>query len=141
MFESMAALDGSGADYAVCYIDLDDFKVVNDLHGHLVGDEIIITVARRLRGLTRPGDLVARVGGDEFVVVFAGVDLEQARTLTARVVESLNRPAEVGGTQFDLGASVGLAARFAGGCADEVLAAADAALYRAKAAGRGTFAE
>jgi diguanylate cyclase (GGDEF)-like protein len=126
---------------AALYIDLDEFKQVNDTLGHPAGDTLLKLVAQRLRLLTREGDLIARLGGDEFVVVRSPLsEPQQAGHLAQRIVDEISRPYEVDGHSVVIGASVGIAiAPEHGGDADTLLKNADMALYRAKADGRGRF--
>jgi diguanylate cyclase (GGDEF)-like protein/PAS domain S-box-containing protein len=119
----------------VLFIDLDDFKRVNDLYGHAAGDAVLTELGRRLRQAVRPADTVARLGGDEFVVVCEDVDEETALALGRRLDEAIRHPVAVPGGEHRLTASIGVA--LGGDDSDSMLAAADAAVYRAKAAGRG----
>ena len=126
---------------AVLFIDLDQFKQVNDTLGHSRGDELLCSVADRLRTVVRDSDLVARLGGDEFVIVQSPLRRsEQAAALAKRVVALLNEIFEIDGHQVMVGASVGISvAPHDGIDADTLLKNADMALYRAKADGRGTW--
>nr|WP_245396389.1 diguanylate cyclase [Jiella sonneratiae] len=122
---------------ALMLIDLDHFKQVNDAFGHLVGDDCLRAVGRRLSRLHATSDCVARIGGDEFAVVF-GPETPRAVVvrLAGAVVRTMRRPIEIAGRHIELGASVGIA--FADDGNSETLhAQADGALYAAKAAGRG----
>jgi diguanylate cyclase (GGDEF)-like protein/PAS domain S-box-containing protein len=129
----------------VLYVDLDDFKPVNDRYGHAAGDEVLRTVGRRLERAVRQHDLVARIGGDEFVVVCAQLFEAAALVpLAERIATSLRHPISlpcrdgVPDASVQVGASIGMAVARRGSCtADELLASADAALYEAKASGRG----
>jgi diguanylate cyclase (GGDEF)-like protein len=122
----------------VFYLDLDDFKVVNDQHGYLVCDTILAAAADRLRSCARPGDLVARIGGDEFAVFCPGLDdLGAADTLAHRFVEAFVDPVTVAGVSAQLGVSVGIALAEGDAVADTILARADAQLLDAKSAGKG----
>ncbi len=95
---------------AVLFVDLDHFKQVNDTVGHEGGDQLLVAVAARLRETMRPGDTVARLSGDEFIVVCEDVDTpEAARTLADRITEKLSLPFTVEGTAVYVGASVGVA--------------------------------
>ncbi|HLT70889.1 MAG TPA: GGDEF domain-containing protein, partial [Acidimicrobiales bacterium] len=115
---------------SVAVLDLDRFKPVNDSYGHEVGDAVLRVVAERLALGVRRGDLAARIGGDEFAVVFAeGTDHDDAVRSAARVVAAIEGPIALeGGRRVSVGASVGVATA----PADEVVQRADAALYRAK---------
>jgi len=126
--------------FAVLYVDLDQFKVVNDSLGHLAGDEVLVAVARRLEACLRPGDTVARLGGDEFAVLVEDVsDISQALRLADRVHEELGPPLKVRGHEVFATASVGIAPggpRYEEG--QDLLRDADIAMYRAKRRGRGS---
>src|SRR3954469_12182633 len=127
-------------DGAACvlFIDLDDFKGVNDLYGHAAGDALLIALSRRLVTTVRPADTVARLGGDEFVVVCEDIDETTAIGLGSRLTEAIHEPLDVDGIEHRLSASIGIALGAAGRRdPDALLADADAAAYRAKAAGRG----
>jgi diguanylate cyclase (GGDEF)-like protein len=128
---------GAHDHFAFFYVDLDDFKPVNDTHGHAHGDEVLRIVASRLRHAVRSDDLVVRLGGDEFAVIQAGVsDINAAAALADMMIACISEPIALAGQMIRVGASVGIAIRtnLSGGLA-EVSAAADRALYRAKAAG------
>jgi len=127
------------------FIDLDGFKIVNDTHGHLAGDTVLRTVADRLRGLVRAGDTVARVGGDEFVVLCRRVAPDGGPALADRMREVLLLPVAIDGGFASVGASVGLVVldgtlppvRDDLMLADELLRRADSAMYEAKRTGGG----
>jgi diguanylate cyclase (GGDEF)-like protein/PAS domain S-box-containing protein len=137
LFEGLGAKLGGDRRVAALYIDLDGFKNVNDVFGHAVGDEVLRTVAARLSGVVRAGDIVARVGGDEFVVVSdAFEDPGEAVALGCRIRDVLARRIGLGSIQVEVGASVGIA--FVDEAdPDALLSEADRALYTAKRAGRG----
>ncbi|MFT3851675.1 MAG: diguanylate cyclase [Ilumatobacteraceae bacterium] len=124
---------------AVLFVDLDGFKAVNDTHGHAAGDELICAVGERLTRTVRRGDIVARIGGDEFVVMCEQiVHPDEAAELADRLIDELRKPFEIAAGVVHIGASVGLAcepAMLAG--ANELIRNADAALYQAKRSGRG----
>lgn len=131
--------DGRAA--AVCFLDLDKFKAVNDTLGHRVGDEVLCSVADRLRAVVRTEDLAARLGGDEFVVLLTPADVvDDVRLVADRIVAVLAPPHRTSEGPVTCGASVGVAFARAGEGSTELLARADGALYQAKHAGRGRVA-
>jgi len=126
---------------ALLFIDLDDFKAVNDTLGHPVGDELVIRVGERFRGAVRAGDTVARFGGDEFAVLIEGDD--DALGAGSRLVESLRAPFALGTELLSVGASIGLAEVTGGQRTpelDELFCQADIAMYAAKRRGKGQLA-
>lgn len=127
--------------FALHLVDLDEFKSVNDLLGHAVGDQFLIEVARRLRALVGPEDTVARVGGDEFAVLQTGVTRDtDATDLATRMVEAIGEPYVVAGRRLTSGASIGITFHPADGeDAAELLKNADLAMYRAKSDGGKQF--
>ena len=124
--------------FAVLFVDLDRFKVVNDSLGHQVGDELLVAVAERLRTCVRPEDTVARQGGDEFTVLLEEIGDEAEAVLVAeRIQEAIKRPFAVRGTEVFTTASIGIAPAAAHYTrAEEVLRDADIAMYRAKSLGK-----
>ncbi len=131
-----------GYKYAVLFIDLDDFKHVNDGLGHQVGDDLLIEVGRRLHKCVKHHDTVARLGGDEFAVLLEEISSDSAAVSVAdRILEVLAVPFSTGGRDITTGASIGImlgAPAYASPV--EVLRDADTAMYRAKAAGRNQYA-
>ncbi|WP_018984320.1 sensor domain-containing diguanylate cyclase [Salinimonas chungwhensis] len=127
--------------FAVLFIDLDRFKVINDTLGHHAGDEFLIEVARRISLCIRGHDLLARLGGDEFVVLLdAFEDLEDVEEVASRIIEAVSEPFTLEGKDMYSGASIGIAhLENYYRSADEVLRDADAAMYQAKTLGRGRF--
>ena len=126
---------------SVLFVDLDDFKTVNDSLGHAAGDELLIFVADRLVNSLRPGDTAARLGGDEFAVL---IEDEQAHEAALMIAERFQRALEatfpLGGKDVIVRASIGIAEHQEGDTADDLLRNADVAMYRAKASGKGQFA-
>ena len=127
---------------AVLFIDLDDFKMVNDNLGHAAGDALLVAVTERISDLVREGDLVARLGGDEFAILTDdGPDLARSRSMAERLVRDLRSPYMIGGHHVTVTASIGIAsARDAGENAADVVRNADVAMYMAKANGKSGFA-
>jgi diguanylate cyclase (GGDEF)-like protein len=135
----LAAPHGTGQMSALLFIDLDQFKQVNDTLGHPCGDQLLCAVADRLRAMLRPEDFVARFGGDEFVVFQQNIrSPDEAAALARRIVDHLSERYKIDNHLVEIGASIGIAMT-AGVSADTLLKNADMALYRAKADGRGTF--
>jgi diguanylate cyclase (GGDEF)-like protein/PAS domain S-box-containing protein len=133
---------GPGNGIAVIAIDLDHFKTINDRYGHAAGDRVLAEVARRIRERLRPGDLAARVGGDEFGALLRRLrTVDDARTLAQQLVESLARPAVIDSMTLDCGASVGLSYSEGAEPAHMLVRHADTALYAAKDQGRGRWTE
>jgi diguanylate cyclase (GGDEF)-like protein len=127
---------------ALLFVDLDQFKQVNDTLGHPCGDQLLCAVANRLREMLRPEDFIARFGGDEFVVFQQNISApEDAAALARRIVDRLSERYRIDNHLVEIGASVGIALTSAESdvSADTLLKNADMALYRAKADGRGTF--
>jgi diguanylate cyclase (GGDEF)-like protein len=130
-----------GESIALHYLDLDNFKPINDLLGHAVGDALLKAVAGRLCRTKRETDSVARLGGDEFVLIQTAITKEaDAAAFAARIVASVSRPYDIKNQRVEIGASVGIAIAPRHGLeADELLRKADAALYRCKLEGRGNY--
>jgi diguanylate cyclase (GGDEF)-like protein/PAS domain S-box-containing protein len=139
--EDALSVTSEGPLVGVLYVDLDNFKPVNDRLGHGAGDDVLREVARRLRGVVRDGDLVARLGGDEFTVVCPGVtDRAILQSVAERLTAAVRGPIAIGDERVEISASVGLALAPPGRCSiDVLLDAADAALYTAKETERGTW--
>jgi len=128
--------------FAVLFLDLDRFKVVNDSVGHLVGDELLNEVGSRIAACLEPRDLVARLGGDEFAILLHDIEsADDASALAQRIIDALNAPIRLGGKEVFTSTSIGIAiaaARY--NKAEELLRDADVAMYRAKAEGRHRYA-
>ncbi len=139
---SAAQARRSGEGFAVCYMDLDGFKDVNDRHGHDAGDTVLRCVGTRLGAELRSNDTVARLGGDEFAWILAGVGAApDVQPVLVRCMEAVQRPIALdSGPHVRVGCSIGVAlGGSAGGEEQALLAAADAAMYQAKQSGRGCF--
>ena len=127
--------------FAVLYLDLDGFKPVNDTFGHAAGDELLKIVGRTLRQVVSPADLIARIGGDEFVVLVSDPSIDHALALGERIIEMITAPVVLpGGARVHIGMSIGIAAAPEHGSdAEALLFAADAALYDAKSSGKSCW--
>jgi len=125
---------------SVLFVDLDDFKTVNDSLGHAAGDALLCDVARRLQQAVRPEDTVARLGGDEFAVLLEETALDEARVVAGRVLAALDEPSTIEGSQVAVHASVGVSIGSGPDDADELMRNADVAMYEAKQSGKGRFA-
>jgi len=128
--------------FALLFLDLDRFKLINDSLGHLAGDELLVAVAGRLKHAMRAADTVARLGGDEFTVIVEDVDSEgDAIEAAERVIDALSKPINIANQEIRCSASVGIAVcPQRGANPEELLRNADLALYKAKARGRGRYA-
>lgn len=127
--------------FAILYIDVDDFKAVNDRYGHAIGDKVLAAIGLRLQVCVRDTDIVARIGGDEFGVIVTQLESSSyAEEVAARIVESLRKPLDAGAMSFDVRASIGVA-RFPSDGIDAaaLMKRADEAMYRAKQKGTSTF--
>jgi diguanylate cyclase (GGDEF)-like protein len=125
----------------VAYIDVDHFKLVNDRHGHTIGDGLLVELARRLRAAVRPDDTVARVGGDEYVAI-ALTDEGGTHTIPRRLLESTTERFRIEALELDLSLSIGVVTvTDPPADPDSLLRRADAAMYEAKRAGRARIVQ
>jgi len=137
--EEIARTVRYGHGLAVCLLDVDHFKKVNDSHGHQAGDEVLVEVARRLRAVTRDSDCVIRWGGEEFLVVFPETDVPEASGIVGRFrieMSGTSIPVLDGSEELVVTISGGVAEHEEGDTLEGLVARADAALYRAKETGR-----
>jgi chemotaxis family two-component system sensor kinase Cph1 len=126
-----------GEEVALLFIDLDDFKAINDTLGHEAGDAVLIRTARRLQSIVRTQDTVCRIGGDEFIVLCENTTLEQAETLAGRILTAIRTPAHSGyAAEAPITASIGVTSANLSFDSADLLREADAAMYRAKESGR-----
>lgn len=141
MNHALARVKRHGGRMAVLYVDLDKFKPINDTLGHEAGDHVLREVSLRLAACVRSSDTVARVGGDEFVVVVEEIQRPaEAATVARKIVEQLGRPVDYEGNACQIGASIGVAVfPDDGNSMEEVCKAADVAMYRVKHAGRNGY--
>jgi len=128
------------ACFALIYLDVDDFKAINDAHGHLAGDRVLVTLARRVEQLLRRTDTLARIGGDEFVVLLDNVgDRESLGPVVDKMLEAGARPVDTGLLELSVTLSIGFAFYPGDGTdPDDLLATADKAMYQAKQNGKNT---
>jgi diguanylate cyclase (GGDEF)-like protein len=135
-------LSGALADPAgvsVLLIDLDGFKGVNDTLGHAAGDALLISVAEKMTGALRAGDVAARLGGDEFCVLLRGCAVPEAEQTAQRILDALAVPVELAGTPVRANASIGAAGAEPGDDVSTLMRRADVAMYSAKSAGKGRW--
>ncbi|MET3839126.1 diguanylate cyclase (GGDEF)-like protein/PAS domain S-box-containing protein [Bradyrhizobium sp. OAE829] len=129
-----------GRHVALAFLDIDNFKDVNDTLGHSAGDELLVGFAQRLRAQIQPGDMLARLGGDEFVIVLPNRNAAEASLMASRMTEALVNPIQIGAKQVAMSASIGISLYPDNATdIDTLIQQADAAMYKAKQAGRSTF--
>jgi diguanylate cyclase (GGDEF)-like protein/PAS domain S-box-containing protein len=130
----------AGKQVALAFLDVDNFKDVNDTLGHSAGDELLVQLARRLRAQIQPGDMLGRLGGDEFVVILPNRDVTEAALVASRITDALVMPLKIGTRQVPISASMGLSSYPDNATEiDALIQQADAAMYQAKRAGRSTY--
>ncbi len=140
MAQALRSTGRYGGSIALLFVDLDDFKMINDAFGHEAGDAILVDVAHRLRAEVRPSDTAARLGGDEFIVLCERLDDPEsdAVAVAKRLLAALRRPFELHGKTVSISASIGIAVATGGEAPDTLVSRADGAMYRAKGR-RGTL--
>ncbi|MFA7382934.1 MAG: EAL domain-containing protein [Desulfurivibrionaceae bacterium] len=141
MRQAIAHAQRAEANLAVCYLDLDGFKPVNDALGHKAGDVVLIEIARRLNGTVRGDDTVARIGGDEFVLLLSGMSgMDEYEAILKRILEAVRAPIVIGCDRVSVSASIGISLYPQDDSDPDILLRhADQAMYLAKQAGRGKF--
>ena len=139
--QQLAICDRGKTNLAVVFIDLDGFKLVNDVHGHAIGDEVLCAVAMRLKNSIREADLAVRLGGDEFALILIHASLKEAQAVAQKLVDSLSVRYRIGSLDVEVSASIGIAGYPESGTTSEaLLRRADEAMYKAKAAGKRRYA-
>ena len=138
--QAVVRADRSGEQIAVMFLDLDNFKVINDSLGHKTGDELLVAVGRRLQSCLRPSDTVARLGGDEFTILL-DVDsgVEEARQVAGRILDEIRIPIVLQGKKLSVNVSIGIAIGGSGELPEDLLRDADLAMYRAKFSGKAHY--
>jgi diguanylate cyclase (GGDEF)-like protein len=130
----------AGEHLALAFLDVDNFKDVNDTLGHSAGDQLLVQFAGRLRAQIQPGDILGRLGGDEFVIVLPNRDAAEASLIASRITDALLQPLKIGTQQVPMSASMGISLYPDNATdIDTLIQQADAAMYKAKQAGRATF--
>lgn len=139
---ALKGIDRHQADVAVMFLDLDNFKTINDTLGHAAGDELLISVAERLRACLRASDTPARLGGDEFAVLIEDtINMQGALLVAERIKKILSTPFSIGGRSVFVGTSIGIATTITGSeSPEDLLRNADMAMYMAKNQGKGCYA-
>ncbi len=138
---AVSRLERYGSPFTILYLDLDQFKAVNDTRGHLIGDKLLAEVSQRIKSTVSETDLAARLGGDEFAIILTNnCDAKAASHLAAKLVDTICKPYRMDDETVSIGVSIGIAmAPVNGTRPDQILRNADLALYRAKAEGRATY--
>lgn len=138
---ALATADRSRETCAIMFLDADNFKAINDNHGHQCGDEVLKIIAGRFQAVVREADTVARIGGDEFLIILSGVpELNIVERIAAKLIEDTSQSVSIGCYDFNLGLSIGIALYPSDGSdADELIQVADKAMYQAKKDGRNCF--
>ena len=139
--EEIKIAQREGATVALLFMDLDQFKKINDTLGHKAGDELLCEVAHRLNSVSRDEDIISRWGGDEFIVVLSGSLTEQIISNKAqKILEIMRQPVEISGKQFSIPTSIGISLSVGGSSeSDQLIQEADIAMYSAKSSGRDNF--
>jgi diguanylate cyclase (GGDEF)-like protein len=138
---ALAQLERSGGKLALLFLDLDNFKTINDGLGHIVGDQLLVELSSRLEGLLRSGDTVARLGGDEFLILLPEIEsIDDASHIATRMLDALKTPYHHGDVEYFVTASIGLTiAPDDGTEGSKLIKNADMAMYRAKSMGRNNY--
>ena len=142
MRQAMTQTQRRGDSLAVAYLDLDGFKLINDMHGHEIGDQLLVAIASRMKSALREGDTLARLGGDEFVAVLLDLDdVPSSLPMLSRLLDAASFPVNIGEHMLQVSASIGLTffPQTEDADADQLLRQADQAMYQAKLAGKNRF--
>jgi diguanylate cyclase (GGDEF)-like protein/PAS domain S-box-containing protein len=140
LMDGVIAASPAGESVALMFFDLDNFKDVNDTLGHAVGDELLVNVTRRLRSRLRPGDMLSRQGGDEFIALLPNCDADAAAVIANRILEAFGEPVALAGSLVPVSASIGISIYPQNASnIEDLLKTSDAAMYRAKYAGGATY--
>lgn len=138
---ALTRVERTGTTLAVLFLDLDNFKAINDTFGHTAGDQLLVAVADRLRGCLRASDVAARLGGDEFAILLEDVTITANVVQVAdRLLEALHEPFLLDGESIEIGVSIGIAWSHQGRSAADMLRHADIAMYSVKHSGKGRYA-
>jgi diguanylate cyclase (GGDEF)-like protein len=138
--QTLKRAEKNNASFAVIFIDLDGFKPINDALGHAAGDEVLKSVANKLKQCVRQSDVVTRIGGDEFVLILSDIDSPALLSITRKIIDTIASTHEITGKSVTRSSSVGIATYpDSGRTLDELIAYADAAMYRSKRAGKNCF--
>jgi diguanylate cyclase (GGDEF)-like protein/PAS domain S-box-containing protein len=127
--------------FAVLFLDIDEFKIINDSLGHAYGDHLLITIGNRLKNCIRPCDTITRLGGDEFVILLRNIkDIDEVKSIAARILEEIQQPYQLDTHRVFISASIGIIPSLSGySKAEEILRDADISMYRAKALGKARY--
>jgi diguanylate cyclase (GGDEF)-like protein len=136
--QALGRISRTGEPVAALFVDLDDFKSINDRHGHAIGDQVLIETARRMLMAVRPTDTVARLGGDEFMIVSDGLDASSLADFCERMGRAIAEPIATAAGDLTVTAAIGVATVDGSATVDESIHQADAAMYRAKRIGPGS---
>jgi diguanylate cyclase (GGDEF)-like protein len=141
LHQAMAQVERLGPQLALVYLDLDGFKAINDTYGHEAGDQLLVTVAQRMKQTLREGDTIARLGGDEFVAVLLNCNQGSSAASFQRLLEAASQPVQLNGSVMHVSASLGVTFYPQANCVDteQLLNQADQAMYQTKLSGKNRY--